>query len=75
MRVWGCLLSAVIFAQNWVGLTWEAAKQQALDNGVPIRVVERDGVPLPVTKDYVINRVNVKLKDNVVVDVSVEGQS
>ena len=75
MVVWVYLLSAVILAQNWVGLTWEEAKQQARDHGVPIRVVEKDGVLLPVTKDYVVNRVNVKLKDNVVVGASVEGQS
>ena len=59
---------------SYVGMTEEAALNQAKETNVLARVVERDGESLPVTMDYVEGRLNLYVKNGVVYKVSVEGE-
>lgn len=58
---------------GYVGLTVSAAEAVAMQNEVPFRVVERDGEPLMVTKDYRPGRINAVVTDGVVTAYTVEG--
>ncbi len=58
--------------QSYIGLTEEQAEAKAKENNVPLRVVERDGKPLPMTMDLVNGRVNVTIKDGKVVSAQIE---
>jgi hypothetical protein len=58
---------------DYVGLTEAEAAVLAEENGVPFRVVERDGEMLPTTKDYRPGRINAVVVDGVVVSYTVEG--
>ena len=60
---------------DYVGLSVAEAKALAAANGVPFRVVFRDGEHLPVTMDFVVGRVNAAVQNNVVVGYSVEGEN
>ena len=55
-------------------MTEEEAKTLAEENGVSFRLVERDGQPLPVTKDYRPGRINATMNDGVITSYSVEGE-
>ena len=59
-------------ASEFIGLTEEQAMQKAEDSNTPIRVLERDGNPLPATMDLVEGRVNLYIKDGVVKKAIVE---
>lgn len=62
-------------ASDYVGLTVEAAGEKAAEDGRLFRVVEKDGEPLMVTKDYRVGRVNATVEKGVVVSVYFEGQA
>lgn len=51
---------------GYIGLTEEAAIALARQENRPCRVVERDGQPFPVTRDYRPQRVNLRVRDGVV---------
>lgn len=55
-------------APGYVGLTEEQARLRADEEGVPLRVVHRDGEDFMVTADYVERRVNVAVRDGIVFD-------
>lgn len=59
---------------GYVGLSEQAAKDKAKSAGVPSRVVERDGEPLPVTMDYVPGRVNLYVRSGDVYRVDIEDE-
>lgn len=59
---------------DYIGLTEQAAFDQAERENKPHRVVERDGESLPVTMDYVTGRLNFYVRDGVVYRVDVEGE-
>ncbi len=60
---------------EWFGLTVEKAKAKAATQSTPFRVVQKDGKPLPRTKDYRPGRINAHVEGNRVIAVSIEGQS
>lgn len=53
---------------DYLGLTLEVAKVKAQDNGFAPRVVEVDGSSLMLTEDLKNNRINFRVKNNVVTD-------
>lgn len=59
---------------DYIGLTLEEAQKRAEEQGVPFRVVEKDGHGLPVTMDWRPGRINATVEDTIVVDYSIEGQ-
>ena len=50
-----------------LGKTYEEAKQIIYENELSIRVVKEDGVSYIVTCDVDIERVNLELKNNIVI--------
>lgn len=61
--------SDAAFAE-YIGLETEAAGDLAEENDLPWRVVREDGEDLPVTMDFVENRLNFAVEDGKVVDVT-----
>ncbi len=59
---------------DYVGLTEEAAVQLAESRGARFRVVERDGQSLPITKDYIVGRINATVQNGIVVKYEIEGK-
>ena len=53
-------------AARLVGKTVRRAKAIAERHECTVRVVRRNGVPLPVTDDYLTNRINVAVRDGIV---------
>ena len=64
--------STVPALPTYTGLPEAEAEAAAAQNGVPFRVVERDGEALPVTEDLVNGRVNAIVVDGIVTDFTVE---
>jgi len=60
-----------VLADSVVGLEFSAAVSILEDAGLVARVVERDGVPLMVTQDYLESRVNLVLDGGKVVKTTV----
>lgn len=58
--------------EDFVGLTEREAKDKAKAADTPIRVLERDGQPLPATMDLREGRVNLYINDGVVTKVWIE---
>lgn len=56
----------------FMGLTEVEAMEKAQDEDITVRVLERDGQPLPMTMDLIQGRVNLSIKDGVVYKVDVE---
>ncbi|MCG8602045.1 MAG: hypothetical protein MI807_18020 [Verrucomicrobiales bacterium] len=54
----------------YIGMDLKAAETQAEKSGLRHRVVERDGKPLPATRDYRPNRVNFSVKAGKVIKVT-----
>lgn len=48
------------------------AQEQATANGVLLRVVEEDGRDLPRTEDYRPGRLNVEIRNGIIVDIDIE---
>lgn len=61
-------------SNDYVGLSVREAETVAEANGVPFRVVERDGEQLMVTEDWRPGRINAVVEDGVVVSYTVEGE-
>ncbi len=61
-------------ASEYIGLAEQAAVDKATRTRTPHRVVERDGMQLPVTMDFAPGRLNFYLKDGMVYKVQVEGR-
>lgn len=59
----------------YVGMSEKDALAKAEQENIPARVVERDGVDLPVTMDFVFGRYNLHVKEGIVYSVEVEGQA
>lgn len=57
---------------SYVNLTIAEAETLAASNGVPFRIVEQDGEPLAATMDYRPGRINAKVQNGLVVEVTVE---
>ena len=55
---------------DYIGLETEAAGDLAEENDLPWRVVREDGEDLPVTMDFVEDRLNFAVEDGKVVDVT-----
>ncbi|PID70653.1 hypothetical protein CSB37_01035 [bacterium DOLZORAL124_38_8] len=60
---------------SFFGLPEKRAVALAKQNKVDFRVVERDGNPLPTTRDYRPGRINAVVKDGKIVSFTVEGRS
>ena len=58
---------------SYVGMSEEEAQLKADENDVMLRVVERDGNPLPMTMDYRPGRINATVENGLIVDYYVEG--
>ena len=54
----------------FIGMDLKSAEEHAKKNDLIHRVVERDGKPLPATRDYRPNRVNFSVKGGKVVKVN-----
>ena len=59
----------------WFGLSERAAVTKAFEQGLSFRVVEKDGKPLPITRDFQKGRLNVHLLHGLVVYMHIEGTS
>ena len=55
--------------EEYVGKSLEEATKYAEQGGFTIRIVEKEGVPLMLTHDVKGNRLNFRLKNNIVIDV------
>jgi hypothetical protein len=55
---------------EYLGLTQDEAGAKAEAEGHPWRVVQVDGEDLPVTMDFVENRLNFSIEDGVVIEVT-----
>lgn len=62
-------------ANDYIGLSEGEALDKARRENIPARVVERDGEGLPVTLDFTFGRHNFYVRENVVYQIEVEGQS
>lgn len=60
---------------RWFGLTQAAAEARAKEQGLLLRVVERDGKALPMTRDFRKGRVNISLLHGLVIRQSTEGEA
>jgi hypothetical protein len=54
---------------DYVGLPLEEAKNRAQNNGYTTRIVEMDGKGFMVTEDLKNNRLNFRVRGNVITDV------
>ena len=61
------------WSEGLAGLDEEAAGEHARAHGGIVRVIERDGQPLPMTMDYREDRVNVAVADGRVTAVHSRG--
>lgn len=59
--------------RQYRGLTLQQAQDLASKTNTPIRVVEEDGIDLPITKDFSKGRINLELRNGKVIDLDVEG--
>lgn len=59
----------MIEAKDYVGKTFEEATQIAKDNGFKARIVEKDGDSYILTMDYKTDRLNFRIRNNIVIDV------
>lgn len=59
----------IVNPADYLGLTLEVAKTKAKENGFSPRVVEVDGSSLMLTEDLKNNRINFRIKSNLVIDV------
>ena len=57
-------------SDDYIGLELAAAGEQADEEGRPWRVVKEDGEDLPVTLDFIENRLNFEVEDGEVVGVT-----
>jgi hypothetical protein len=64
----------VASAAALIGMTTTEAEAYATENDLLFRIVEIDGEPQPVTKDYRPGRINASVEDGVVVSYTVEGE-
>jgi hypothetical protein len=60
---------------DYAGMTVAEAKSVAAKNNTTFRVVEIDGEPQMVTKDYRIGRINAVVTAGVVISYSIEGEN
>jgi hypothetical protein len=51
-----------------VGLNLIDGSKIARDNGFKFRIAKTDGKPMLLTRDYNINRINVEVKDNEIIE-------
>ncbi len=54
--------------EEYIGLTEQQARDKAAEAGVPVRVSFRDGMAIPLTRDYKPHRVNLTIKEGKVVE-------
>lgn len=57
---------------TYIWLTLMQAQEKATANGVLLRVVEEDGRDLPRTEDYRPGRLNVEIRNGIIVDIDIE---
>ena len=60
---------------EWFGLSLEAAEKKAKQRNVAMRMVEKNGRLLPVTRDFIKGRLNIRVFAGKVIGVSIEGQN
>ncbi len=60
-------------SDSYVGLSEADAEAKAAADGVPFRVVMRDGEPQMVTMDYRPGRINATVENDIVISYEVEG--
>ena len=60
--------------EGFIGLTETQARALARSRNIPFRVVQRDGKDLAVTFDFRRGRINAKVRENVVIAYTVEGE-
>lgn len=61
--------NGIITHRDYVGKTLEEATQFAKSGGFEVRIVERDGNSFMLTMDYKNNRINFRVKGDIVTDV------
>ena len=59
----------IVNPADYLGLTLEVAKVKAKEEGITPRVVEVDGDSLMLTEDLKNNRINFRVKSNIIIDV------
>ena len=59
----------IVTESDYVGLTLQKAEELAKHNGFTYRITELDGTSLMVTADYKSNRLNFRVKKNIIIGV------
>lgn len=59
----------LVNASHYVGVSLEKAQMIASQNGYTTRIVEKDGQGFMVTEDLKNNRLNLRVRNNIVTDV------
>lgn len=62
-------MSQIITESLWVGITLGEAIDRAKSIGYTHRIVEENGVPLMVTADVQSNRVNLRVRNSIIIGV------
>jgi len=56
-----------ITEKEWIGLTLTETNQRAQSIGYTTRIVEENGISYMVTLDYKSNRLNLRVRDNIII--------
>jgi len=59
----------LITPSEYVGKTYKEARQYAIDGGFTTRIVEENGVSYMLTMDVKGDRLNFRIKNDIVIDV------
>jgi hypothetical protein len=59
----------LITPSEYVGKTYQEARQYAIDGGFTTRIVEENGVSYMLTMDVKGDRLNFRIKNDIVIDV------
>ena len=59
---------------TWFGLSVKQALNDTKAAGTPMRIVERNGIALPMTRDFKKGRVNLRVYAGIVIGASIEGE-
>lgn len=61
--------NGIIEKREYLGKTLQEANEYAINGGFITRIVEIDGNPIMITADVKSNRLNFRVRNNIVIDV------
>lgn len=60
---------------TWFGLTLQEAVEKTKASGTAMRIVEKNGRPMPVTRDYRKGRLNLRVYAGKIIGATIEGET